>query len=194
MMQGIGRMKGVFRPAVGLITRGNVARCCFSEPKCYFWQGWGSWAGDGVRGSWGWASQPHWRRRAVLPGSWQGLLRATASSLLPKGSCGRRGGSRKKMLKSPAWGFSDSDQQYGEGNNLCCLCLAPGSLRSSVSLWHTHALEKHSAFFGRREHLYSLHIGQFPVIQTSALRPGYRSASPYKSTTGNTVFHILKLI
>ena len=190
MMQGIRRMKGVFHPAVGLITRGNVARCCFSELKCYFWQGWGSRAGNGVQGSWGWASQPHRRRRMVLPGSWQALLRATASSLLPKGSCGWHGGSRKQGLKSPAWGFSDWDQQYREGNNCCCLCLAPGSLRSSVSLWHTHALEKHSALFRRCEHLHSLHIiGQFPVIQTCVLSPGYRSALPYKTTTGNSFSH-----
>lgn len=112
MMQGIGRMKDVFHPAVGLITRGNVARCCFSESKWYFWQGWGSWAGDGLQGSWGWASQPHQWRHTVLLGSWQGLPRVVASSLLPQGSCGWHGGSRKKGLRSLAWGFSDSDQQY----------------------------------------------------------------------------------
>lgn len=39
MKQGIGRMKGTFHPAVGLITRGNAACRCFSELKCYFWQG-----------------------------------------------------------------------------------------------------------------------------------------------------------
>ena len=178
---GIGRIKGVFHPAVGLITGGNVARCCFSEPKCYFWQGWGCRAGDSVLGSWGWASQPHRRARKVLPGSWQGLLRAAAPSLLPKGSCGR---SRKQRLKSPAWGFSDSDQLY----ICCCLRLTPGSLRSSVYLCYTHALEKHSPFFGPREHLCSLHTGQFPVVQTSALRTGYHSTPPFKSTTGNTLF------
>lgn len=165
MMQRIGRMKGVFHPAVSLITRENVARRILPEPKCYFWQGWGSWAGAGVRGSRGRASQPHRRRHTVLTGSWQGLLRATVSSLLPKGSCGWHGGSRKQRLKSPAWGFSDSDQQRREGNNCCCLHIAPGSLRRSVSLCHTHALEKHSAFLGPREHLHSLHAGQFPVIQ-----------------------------
>lgn len=192
-MQGIGKMESAFHPAVGLITRGNVACCCFSVPKGYFWQGWGSRAGDGVRDSWGWASQPHRRRHTVLSASWQGLLGATASSLLPKGSCGQCGGSRKQRLKCPTWGFSDSDQQYEEGNNCGCLCLAPGS-RSSVSLWHAHALEKHSALFRRCERLHSLHTGKFPLTQISALRPGYRSASPYKTTTGNTVFHILKLI
>lgn len=57
-----------------------------------------------------------------------GLLRATAPSLLPQGSPGCRGGRREQRLKSPAGGFSGSEQQHGKGNNCCCLPLAAHAL------------------------------------------------------------------
>lgn len=54
-----------------------------------------------------------------------------------------------------------------EGNNCCCCCLylAPGSLRNSVALWYTRALEKHSALFRFHEHLRSLHLGNSLLLR-----------------------------
>lgn len=174
MMQGTGRMKGAFHPAVGLITRGNVARRCFSELKCYFWQGWGSRAGDGVRGSRGWASQLHRRRPVVLPGSWQGLLGATASSPLPS----------VEQAEGKGWDLLPEAFQTWTSN----------TEREKIAVVFAHGLEKHFALLRWHEHLYSLHVGQFSVIQTPPLRSGYCSASPYRNTTGNTVSPLIKLI
>lgn len=119
MMPGIGRIKDGVHPAVGLITRGNFPCWCFSEPRHYFWQGWGCQAA-----------------MEELQGAARGLLGATAPSLLPQGSPGWQGGSRQQRLKSSARGFSGSGQQHGKGNNCCCLPLAAHALGKKIcSFW-----------------------------------------------------------
>lgn len=155
----MGRLKGVFHPAAGLITRGNAARCCFPELKCWFWQG-----------SWGWASSPLEEMLAGFAQSHgtqpaaQGLLRPaqrkpTANAEI---SCLRlfrlrpaiQGG--KRVLLPPPCPWQPREQFF---------------IVTHSCPWKT---------FHPSQHLQSLHIGPFAVTQTFALSPGCRSASHTK--------------